>query len=342
MRTALVSLGALLLAVLANFLSSELSAWVEALARWIVRRQARKMGDRASRCTEEWLADLDQKPGSIAKLYSAVTLLRTPWLTLIEQWRDRYSRTSVRFALVWLRDWSGLAVVGALSTLIGLYPPNWGRLAAYAFLIPFLTLCGLYLLAPFRRLFVEGYDRCNHGARVSIGGLAVPFVVYSSIALSLIPPNGPAQETIRTGPLSANRPAFIVEFASMDTISGVGKISESRVRVHTSGGDRRSHEKTEDMHPAYLLAASKNVEFVPIDPSLLPTLRHPARVEPDQLMHSKSMEIPLLARQIGVEEIDLSKLPTLPLPQQPIHIQPRVVGAPTPPSAPTNVRIMSL
>jgi hypothetical protein len=182
-------IGVVVVGVLINLLSSQIDAWLPILARWIVRRQAKKMGQHAARYEEEWLALIEDTPGGLAKLcWVALPTLAIPFRTALNRYLEGPDR--LRQLAAWVADrlWWAAAIV--LALLLAAYPPNQGRIATYASLVP-LLLIFVFALAPgFRRILAVTYDRLNYSQRIAFGGLTLPGAFYFFVALSLLRPTG--------------------------------------------------------------------------------------------------------------------------------------------------------
>ena len=62
-------------AVLLSMLSTEVERWLPRVAAWLIRYEASKLPRLSERMQEQWLADLDEFPGNVAKLGYAVSLV---------------------------------------------------------------------------------------------------------------------------------------------------------------------------------------------------------------------------------------------------------------------------
>jgi hypothetical protein len=175
--TVLLSLvGVVVTSLAINLLANQIDTWLPDMARRIVRHQARKMGSRAGRCEEEWLADLDDRRGGLAQLYFALGTLIVPL---------RIANEETPGGIV---GWAWLIVpAGTIVLLLRAYPLEPSRYAAYAVLLQVVIVCAVCLAAPLRRVFAVRYERLNYRGRVGVGGLIVPAICIFTIALSLIP-----------------------------------------------------------------------------------------------------------------------------------------------------------
>ena len=181
-------LGALLGAVLGGLVGNQIEAWLPGIARQIIRWQARSMGAAAARFEEQWIADVNDTPGGLAKLSVALGTLFVSLRTRVERYRHEPGGFKRALALgLWDRASWLVAAVGA--TIVFFYPIEPSRYAAYAFLFPLFLLAVLFLVPSFRRACRLRYERLAYSWRVGIGGLAVPVVVYFAMAFGLIPPS---------------------------------------------------------------------------------------------------------------------------------------------------------
>lgn len=112
-----MTLAAILLSILLALLSDELLSWSPRLATWLVRRSVKRAPlHLRERLLEEWLADIDECPGRISKLFIALDTHRAAYLI------------GHHFRLPNISCWSALSVrlfdvfVGAL-TLVCTAPP---------------------------------------------------------------------------------------------------------------------------------------------------------------------------------------------------------------------------
>lgn len=62
-------------AVLLSLLATEVEKWLPWVSAWIVRYEASKLPRLSERMQEQWLADLDEIPGNVAKLAYSVSLV---------------------------------------------------------------------------------------------------------------------------------------------------------------------------------------------------------------------------------------------------------------------------
>jgi hypothetical protein len=199
MKTLALLVGSTLCMLLGGILSSlvtdQIKAWLPGIRRWIVRRQAGRMGSKSSRFEEEWLAHVEATPGDLAKLWVVLPLLFVPLRTALERWRDspeRLKNLAARLAL----DHGWITVVGAFIWTWIQYPPGSGRSAAYRVLLPFVGCAALALSGRLRAALKSLYeDRLNYSARVGVGGAIVPLLIYIIVSWSLVPPGGPARTT---------------------------------------------------------------------------------------------------------------------------------------------------
>jgi lipopolysaccharide/colanic/teichoic acid biosynthesis glycosyltransferase len=112
-----VTLAAILLSILLALLSDEFLSWSPRLATWLVRRSVKRAPPHLrERLLEEWLADIDECPGRISKLFIALDTHRAACLI------------GHQFRLPSISYWSALSVrlfdvfVGIL-TLVYTAPP---------------------------------------------------------------------------------------------------------------------------------------------------------------------------------------------------------------------------
>jgi hypothetical protein len=61
--------------VILSLVASEVEQWLPWLAERLVRDEATKLPRQSERMTEQWLADLDETPGNVAKLVYAIFLV---------------------------------------------------------------------------------------------------------------------------------------------------------------------------------------------------------------------------------------------------------------------------
>jgi hypothetical protein len=62
-------------AVLLSLLATEVEKWLPWVSAWLIRYEASMLPRLSERMQEQWLADLDEFPGSVAKLGYAVSLV---------------------------------------------------------------------------------------------------------------------------------------------------------------------------------------------------------------------------------------------------------------------------
>lgn len=62
-------------AVLVSLLAAEVEKWLPWVSAWLIRYEASKLPRLSERMQEQWLADLDEFPGNVAKLAYAVSLV---------------------------------------------------------------------------------------------------------------------------------------------------------------------------------------------------------------------------------------------------------------------------
>lgn len=112
-----MTLAAILLSILLALLSDELLSWSPRLATWLVCRSAKRVPPHLrERLLEEWLADINECPGRISKLFVALDTHRAAYLI------------GHHFRLPSISYWSALSVrlfdvlVGTL-TLVCTAPP---------------------------------------------------------------------------------------------------------------------------------------------------------------------------------------------------------------------------
>jgi transcriptional regulator with GAF, ATPase, and Fis domain len=86
-----------LVAVLVPLVVGETADLAPALARWLIRWGARRIGqvDQAGRYEEEWLADLDRVPGKVTKLAHSCCVLALSVPRLRAQFRQRPGKAPV-------------------------------------------------------------------------------------------------------------------------------------------------------------------------------------------------------------------------------------------------------
>jgi len=112
-----VTLAAILLSILLALLSDELLSWGPRLATWLVRRSVKRVPPHLrERLLEEWLADINECPGKISKLFVALDTHRAAYLI-------RH-----HFRLPNISCWSALSVrlfdvFGSIFTLVYTAPP---------------------------------------------------------------------------------------------------------------------------------------------------------------------------------------------------------------------------
>ncbi len=189
------TLGALLGRILGSLVTDQIKAWLPGVRRWIVRRQAGRMGPESRRFEEEWLADIDATPGDLAKLWVVLQLLFVPRRTALERWRDSPERLKNLAARLVL-DHGWITVVWFLIWTCVHYPLGWGRSAAYGVLLPLVGCAALALSGRLRAALKSFYeDRLNYPARVGVGGAVVPLLTYLVVSWSVVPPGGPARKT---------------------------------------------------------------------------------------------------------------------------------------------------
>ena len=127
--------------VVSNLLSNQIEAWLPVISRRLLRWGATLMGSRAARCEEEWLCDLDQTRGGLAKPCFAVGMLRVPCATLLLRWR----LAPLRQKIAWAKNSAWTLPIVAIVVLLVKYPPHESRYPAYTVLIPLLLCCSLGL-----------------------------------------------------------------------------------------------------------------------------------------------------------------------------------------------------
>lgn len=112
-----MTLAAILLSILLALLSDELLSWSPRLATWLVHRSVKRVPQHLrERLLEEWLADINECPGRISKLFVALDTHRAAYLI------------GHQFRLPSISCWSALSVrlfdvfIGTL-TLVYTAPP---------------------------------------------------------------------------------------------------------------------------------------------------------------------------------------------------------------------------
>lgn len=303
-------------AVIVNLVSSQIDAWLPSLARMIVLRQAKRMGDRAERCAEEWLATLSETRGGLAHLWFAVGTLKAPLRLRIELLRN-HDACLFQIAGAYLDTYAAWLTIPAAALLFSAYPYSNDRRAAYAVVVPFLFLSALWLVPSIRRRIVETYDWLSYWWRVGVGGLTLVLALYFAGAWSRVPPSfsPPNKGVVEVEPLDGPMLVFV---ASID------------FQVDLDATDTHGR-------PLHRSVTATRVEQFDTAPQSL---------EPGTDLLSSRMFDPAANWYLG-----LSALPAIPMPAQPIpspqDFEPpppvAITDLPQDPTvlAPTNLRIFA-
>lgn len=207
-------------AVLVALIANQIDASLPSIARWIVRHQARKMGPRAVRAEEEWLAHLDETPGGLGKLVVAIGTLVVPLRTI---------ETSVAWS-AWLVYC--LWILVPLVAVATMYPPQQDRMASYSIVALALVVSGLFVPARLRAALATCYDHLSYYSRVCLGGAAVPVIGFIVIAWTTIVTTPNPLETTVAYTRASHEPRLVflqanaAEFGRSDA-----RVSEAPVRV---------------------------------------------------------------------------------------------------------------
>ena len=332
------ALVALVGGVFVNLLSTVFEGWGCRLARRLVRTQARKMGDRAERCEEEWLAHLEDMPGALAKLDFAVSLQFAGVQTLIERWRDGDGE-DLRAVAVWLADRASVLPLLALVLLFFVYPFDGYRYASFAVLVPLLLIIGLSLAPRFREAVARTYDRLSYPGRVALSGLVVPLLAYFVVAMDYIPPQGLTLETAVRAADGAIPPVRSrVRLYWTPPVEGGGTMAATHARVRLTDPETTHGDHFTESHPTLSVPESTASQWAELLNNM--ALSHPVQPDLDRISHSRWPVANNFALQAGFEALDLSQLPPMPRPRQPISVQ-EITSPLAPPRPIRNLRIIS-
>jgi hypothetical protein len=321
MKTAVVLIVGFLIGVFGNLLANQIEAWLPAVARWLVRQQAAKMGRRSLRCREEWLADLEKKVGGLAKLIYGLHAILIPLRTRIEKSRDTPGGLRVLAAeLVRERAWWLTVLAGGL--LLAGYPPDPSHYAADAVVISILLVCAIVLGPSLRRAFSRRYDQLNYSARVIFGGLIIPMIALFTIALYSVPPQRQAGVHVPADPRALKSPALVWSPLPTDSDLAVAGANSTITRVKARDG----------VLPPLQQVVSKRA---PLRDSQLPGIRALASRNRPRVTQVLFVGPPAVS---VFQSVDLSELTWSDLPKQPIPSQ-RVSR---PPQSPTSLRLIQL
>lgn len=339
-----------LVGISVNLLSSQVNALLPGIARWIVRRQAARMGDQRFVYEEEWLALIDETPGSLAKLFVAIGTAWVPLLTRVEMWRDLPQQDRTLTLAVWIRDHAGGIVVPAMALLLGRYPMHPARYAAYAVLIPLVVLWAVCFSGPLRRWMGSVYERCSYAGRVSIGGLPVPLVACLVLALTFIPLSRRGRVPGRSD--LASKPSIVVVLppGSRDFVIEVPTVTDGAI---VSNGDleglANGRVVPEDLM-AGGLPKTPPVGENPVAPPDSPQATDATALEsqvfdPSNRSTEATVSVPEAIASIQVESLTISERPSVPLPEQPIPSQQLEAPQPEaprggPPAPPSSLRLV--
>jgi hypothetical protein len=275
--------------ILINLATDQLKAWFPRLRLWAVRRQSRRMGPAAARYEEQWLADIEDTPGDLAKLWFVLMLFHVPLGTELERWRDSPQRIkSLAARAVLDRGW--VLVVAGFTWICLEYPPTWSRLAAYAVMVPVIVVVALVLSSRARSALSSLYgETLNYFGRVSVAAMAPAVLVILLVCWGFVPGTGhwarkmrPARAGARPTVTFVTRPALITDdritFQNDPvtlTQARYGAPNRSTVAVGTSGTRENMRlpgfeESPLSLTAAQQLAAPPFLPLEPLDPIWIP------------------------------------------------------------------------
>jgi hypothetical protein len=215
MKFALGAVGAGILWLLKDLLSSQVKAFIPVVARAIVRHQAAKMGGRADESKEAWIADLQATPGELLQLFRAFCTLIAPFWMAVEEFQADprpfwvKSKSAARKRTWWC--------VVILALVIGAsYPPEPGRYAS-SFICATCLVALAVPLSPSAKRISKLYGARTYGLQLAIGGLTSPLTIALVVAIAYVPP---ARHLPRVGLPSPQKTArdpliFIVDGPSL-------------------------------------------------------------------------------------------------------------------------------
>ena len=325
--------------IILNLLSSQIDASLPSLAKWIVRRAARRMADSA-RWEEEWLADLDQTPGGLAKFASALQTWTVPFSIAFESWLERRSVTAGQAARK-LLAWT--LVISAAALVVYGYSFESSRYASYWVLTALLGSVAVGLSERCRRVVRQRYDRLNYPTRIATGGLALPLIASVVIAVLVIPPSrrgnawgfsdAPATPNAAVKMVAADEPAGLILFEvkspedleALSAVSDVGRGRRKRRENRAVGTDRFSGNAiAPESKPSIIDASGLSVASIEIVPTKPTNLVEALAVSELPAVATPEQPIPSLQTENTLPPPAMPVAPSLSAPPPPTNL--RIIG----------------
>jgi hypothetical protein len=225
----------------------------------------------------------------------------------------------------------------ALVLVFLVYPFDRYRYASFAVLVPLLLIVGLSLTPRVREGVARTYDRLSYFGRVALSGLVAPLLAYFVVAMDYIPPQGLTLERpVRAADGAIPPVRSRVRLYWTPPVESGGTMDATHARVRLTDPETTHGDNFTESHSTLSVPESTASQWAELLESL--ALSHPVRLELDRISHSRLQVANHFALQAGFEALDLSQLPPMPGPKQPISVQ-EITSAGVPPR-PTNLRLV--